>query len=110
MRGVDAQEVRRRRKAAYTTGSATATVAEPRGLHRRARRTALLRALPDEQFGVPLHADEEGRARIFHGLHDSALVAGNDLETAPEPVHRLVMERVHPAGSHCMMSSRRLPW
>ena len=59
---------------------------------------SLLRALPDEQFGVPLHAEEEGRARIFHGLHDSALVAGNDLETAPESVHRLVMERVHSAG------------
>ena len=61
---------------------------------RRSRETAPARGPRDQQLGVPLDADQEAAARVLDRLDRPVAGPGRRDEVAPEPVDRLVVERV----------------
>jgi hypothetical protein len=53
-------------------------------------------AIEEHEFRVPLDAQQKGVARAFDRLNGAVLVAGDDVQSGANDVHRLVVEGVDP--------------
>src|SRR5436305_3299557 len=74
---------------------AACVVPAPRSLHQRLEDRPLPGEL-EQEFRVPLDADDEGEGFVLDGLDDAVAVAGGGAEALAEAVDRLAVQGVDP--------------